>query len=185
MTETNHRILLRSRPTGSRSPATSSPTACRCAHPPRMRCCCRRSSCPSIRRCDHGCELARRCRLGDVMRGGGIARVLESRAGSFQPRRVGAGASRLADLPDLAGEIPAKGRSCARRRAGLDRSARPQCRDRLFRHARYRRSEAGRSGAGVRCGRRRRADRRTDRAHRGLPGGRHRRRRGEVRLPVR
>ena len=117
-----------------------------------------------------------RCRLGAVMRSGGIARVLESRADGFPP-----------------GELV---------QARLGWQTHPTCRRRYLQKVDVSRGDAlawigplglsavtayfgmrdigavktGRARAGIGRSRRRWADRGTDRPHRGMPRGRHRRR---------
>ena len=131
MTEFNHRILLRARPAGipqaDNFVADSAPV-----RPPAADEVLLETIFLSI---DPAMRSWMRAAvpLGEVMRGGGIARVLESR------RRLSAGELVQARLgwqthPTLPA-VSAKGRSCTRRCTGLDRSARPQRRHRLFRHA--------------------------------------------------
>ena len=141
MTETNHRILLRARPTALPQPdnfvADSVPQRAPAADEVLLQTIFL-SIDPAMRS-----WMSAAVPLGEVMRGGGIARVLESRSDSFQPGELVQARLGWQTHPTLPAEIPAKGRSVARRCAGLDRSTRPQRGNRLLRHARYRRSEAG------------------------------------------
>ncbi len=127
----NQRILLRARPTGFRNPkllADSVPVRAPAADEVLLE-----TICPVDRPGDavldeRGPYQPRA--LGAVMRSGGIARVLESRADAFQPGELVQARLGWQTHPTLAGEIPAEGRSRARRCAGLDRSARSQRGDR-------------------------------------------------------
>ena len=77
--------------------------------------------------------------LGEVMRGGGIARVLESRAEDFAAGDLVQARLGWQTHPTIAGTLPAETRSHARHARGLDRAARLERGHRLFRTARYRR----------------------------------------------
>ena len=73
--------------------------------------------------------------LGEVMRGGGIARVLDSRAEDLVPGDLVQARLGWQTHPTIAWTLPAEARSHARHRRGLDRTARSQRRHRLFRLA--------------------------------------------------
>ena len=120
--------------------------------------------------------------IGDVVRGSGIGRVLQSKSDKVPGGRARRHAHRLAGVrgrrrrPD-AHHAAGRGHRPARRA----RRVRLQRHDRLRRHARGRQDQGGRDGRRVRRRRRHRLDRRADRQAPRLPRHRHRRHRREVR----
>ena len=115
MRNANRRLTLKSRPTGLAGPEHFSRGNHTGARPRRRRGAA--GDAVSVDRSgDAVVDERERCRgaIGEVMRGGGIARVLESRR-RRSARRIGAGTARVADASDIAGETSAEGRCYARR----------------------------------------------------------------------
>ena len=119
--------------------------------------------------------------LGEVMVGGTVAEVLESRNPGFRPGELVVGTAGLAGVPGDRRGGPEEDRHLDRPRVGVPRVRRHAGRHRLVRPPAARRAEAGRDGGGLRRGRRGGERRRAAREAPRVPGGGHRRRRGEVR----
>ena len=120
--------------------------------------------------------------IGEVMRAGGIGRVVASNHPDFAVGDHVNGTLGVQDYAVLEGRPADQGRSQARPAAGLSQHARHARHDRLFRPARCRPAEARRYRR--RLGRRRRSrrERRPDRQDQRMPRGRYCRRRRQMPL---
>ena len=126
----------------------------------------------------------RRSAIGEVMRAGGVGDVRRVAAPGVRGRRPRQRHARRAGVRDRRRRSGAARKIDPRARAAADvaRRARHAGHDRLLRPARRRQAEAGRDRRRLGRGRRGRQAGRPDREDQGLPRGRHRRRRREVRL---
>ena len=124
MTEINHRILLRARPTGIPQPDNFVADSVPVRAPARGRGAAG-DDLPVDRSGDAVMDERHGADSGEVMRGGGIARVLESRSAAFQPGELVQARLGWQTHPTVAGEISAEGRSyrAAMRWPGSVRSA--------------------------------------------------------------
>ena len=182
---TNRRVLLRRRPVGEPREEDFEVEERRSPSRDPARCCCARSTCRSTRTCagrmSDAESYATPVELGEVMVGGTVGEVVESRNPAFARGRPRLGLRRLAGATRVS---DGAGAAQARPGAGADlhraRRARHAGHDRVRRPARHRPAEAGRDGGGL--GRRRaRSARWSARSPRSRAAARrHRRRRGQV-----
>ena len=131
---------------------------------------------------NEGRSYIRPVEIGEVMRAGGVGRVVASRSAAVRRRRPGGRHLRRAGVLVGVGRAVAQERSAQDRPAAgatdaMAQRARHAGHDGLLRFARRRATEARRHRGGVGRGRRGRPDGRSTRQDQGLPRGGHRRRR--------
>ena len=122
--------------------------------------------------------------IGEVVRSGGVGRVVQSRNPAFAVGDLVQGLFGWQDYARIAATGAAAPDQAAAGRAhpARDERARPHRPHRVLRSARRGQAEGRRDGGRLGRRRRHRVGRGPDRAHQGLPRHRHRRRQDEVRL---